>query len=191
MDLDLLYTEARAQLDAQLSSFDALDAKVGGVLALGVAEAAIVASALALPHPAGLPEWLVILVGVLSGVSLLAFGVMGVLTGQQLAPVLVDTGADLDDAESDYANGQSDDFVKGSLYQTLRHQYQQNESERYRPKVRALKRSLIALGVQTVVALLALVLLVVPSLSQAAEPNTSGPAQAGSSLASPAPTPAR
>src|SRR5262249_28210459 len=141
-DLDLLYEEARAQLDNQLSSMDSLDTKIGVALALGGAEAALAAAALALQRPATPPLWLLVLLWALIPAFVLSYGALAWVALPALRPEAVSIGPALDEVGAASARGEPAARIKARVARTLREHYLDNEQRIKRPKQRRLTWSL-------------------------------------------------
>lgn len=164
-DLDLLYREARAQLDIQIAAYDALDVKVGIALASAGAEAALAVGALAFPRPASTAAWLIGAAAAFTVVVLAAFAYLVRTSIGALSTARLDIGPRLNWLEERYDAGEADVAVKWRAVNALKEAFTRNQ-DLYAPKVVALRRLLRILLVQTVATLLVLALLAAPSLSR-------------------------
>ena len=167
VDLDLLYAEARAQLDNQLSSMDAMDTKIGIIVGLGGAELAVAAAALAIPRPANVSTWLLIVVGIALAAALASYLVLAGSGILALNSMQVRIGPQLDQLGAVYARGQTSAVVKARVVRTLRDDFVANEWAARRIKDRTLRRCLIAVVIETLMVVIAFVLLSVTGIPQA------------------------
>jgi hypothetical protein len=167
-DLDLLYAEVRTQLDTQLSSMDALDAKIGLLFGIGAAEAGIASAILITRQLFTVPTLIVVAIFAMSycALSIAAFWAM--------FRAKVRIGPPVELLSASYARGEGRKVVKARVVRTLRDCYHHN-GRYYLRKSRGLAVCIITLTLETLAVLVVLVLTTAIGPSQGSGSDTAPP----------------